>query len=348
MANVCLVTDPHFGIKNNSELFSDSQLRFFQKQLIPYLKNNNITELYVLGDIFDNRNSINTRIHNLVFDLFHDDLKDFNVTVLLGNHDIYFNTTVDVNSIKFLNEFKNVEVIDKPTIRTKNGIKEFWIPWVVNVPDFIKELQKKKADVCFGHFNFNTFNFNKSKLSDDGIDASVLSKTCKKLFTGHFHTRSSKTIDGCEINYIGAPYELTRIDMDDPKGFAILNTDDLSYKFIDNEVSMKFVKLTYPEKYNKSDIEGNNVDLYIQYGSDTDEKALEEYIQGIEDCNPATNVNPIIETKTFFNPDVDISKINLNSIPEFMQEYLNSLQDLENKDEVYEILLELYNECKTE
>ena len=69
---VCLITDLHFGVRKNSEVYFDSQKNFLTNQLIPYLKENDITKIFFLGDIFDNRNNINTKVQNDVFHLFDD------------------------------------------------------------------------------------------------------------------------------------------------------------------------------------------------------------------------------------------------------------------------------------
>lgn len=78
MNNVALLTDTHFGMRKNRDIFLDSQIRFFNEVFVPYLKDNNIKDVFILGDLFDNRNTLNIMTKNEVFNLFDTILKDFN------------------------------------------------------------------------------------------------------------------------------------------------------------------------------------------------------------------------------------------------------------------------------
>ena len=84
--NICMVTDTHFGHEQNNQNTLESSIKFFETVLVPFLRKNKITRLFVLGDVFDSRTTINTNVHNVVYDLFDITLKDFDVYVIVINY----------------------------------------------------------------------------------------------------------------------------------------------------------------------------------------------------------------------------------------------------------------------
>jgi len=55
-----------FGARNDSELFLNHFLTFFEEQFFPYLKENNIDTVIHLGDFFDRRKYVNVNTLNQV------------------------------------------------------------------------------------------------------------------------------------------------------------------------------------------------------------------------------------------------------------------------------------------
>jgi DNA repair exonuclease SbcCD nuclease subunit len=344
MTRVALISDTHLGVKKNSEIFLKSQIKFITDQFIPKLKQENIKDIFWLGDLFDNRNNTNTKILNAVFDLFENHLKDFNVNLLVGNHDCYYNSSIEVNSLKIFKKFENVRVIEQMTHMKIDDKNVILVPWIVDSQDFIREFQKYPCDVCLGHFDITGFQYNKYRKSEDGIQKKLFGR-CKKVFSGHFHIRNKQKYEGCDIMYIGSPYQLNRNDMDEERGFAILNFEDLSYENINNEISMKFIKLKFPEKFSKKRITGNIIDVHIDYDDSYNEEKVERYIKRIEEYGPAISPNIFVDNNFGLNGELNPDDCNIGSITELMSEYINSLE-IDNKDQIYEILIELYNESK--
>jgi len=342
---IALLSDLHFGVRKNSEVYFESQKKFIINQFIPYLKERNINKIFFLGDMFDNRSSINTKIHNEVFNLFDEYFKEFEIVILVGNHDCYFNSSVEINSIKFLGKFKNIRIVENPEIIEHNDKKILLVPWVINFSSFITYISNKNFDVSFGHYNIKGFHYNKYKTSEDGLDGFLFGNKCKKVFSGHFHIRSKQTFKDCDIIYIGSPYQLTRSDIDEERGFTILNTDDLSYEYIDNKNSLKFIKLEYPKIFNRNLIEGNIIDVHVKYDKNYSEEKIDNYIKQITEFDPAFPPQIVIETDEMLDSSFDITKLNFSSIPDLMMEYINTI-DIKNREDVFNILLDLYSATK--
>lgn len=343
MSKVALFTDAHFGAKKNSELVMNSQIRFVEECFVPYLKENEIDTVFMLGDLFDNRSSINVKVKNEVLRIFRDVLKNFKIHILVGNHDSYFTSTIDVNSIKFLDSLPNVTVVEKITLVEVYGKKVTLVPWIVDQTHFIHEFKKFSADVCFGHFNISGFNFNKYKVSEDGLPSKLFGNKCKKVFSGHFHTRSSQKHYGTEIIYVGSPYQITRHDIDEERGFLILDMETLEHEYVNNQASMKYIVVKYPEKVAKSRIEGNIVDVHIEYNEKYNESNVEKYVQKIESYNPAVPPNIIVTNSDSVNGEFALDGYNIGSMLDLIKDYIDSLE-IKNKEEIYQILVDLYNE----
>ena len=52
---VALITDQHFGARNDSSIFLDFYEQFYSEVFFKKLKEENVTKLLILGDTFDRR-----------------------------------------------------------------------------------------------------------------------------------------------------------------------------------------------------------------------------------------------------------------------------------------------------
>ena len=66
---VALLADLHFGVKRGDQIWMNSQVRFFKNQLVPELKKQNIKDIWILGDVFDTRESVNVNVISTVIDM---------------------------------------------------------------------------------------------------------------------------------------------------------------------------------------------------------------------------------------------------------------------------------------
>jgi DNA repair exonuclease SbcCD nuclease subunit len=154
---LCILGDTHFGMRGDSLEFHNYYRKFYENTFFPYLKENNITTIFQLGDLFDRRKFINFNSLYLCRKYFFDKCKEEGITLhtLLGNHDVSYKNTLEVNSSTLLlNEYDNVTVWDKVACLDFDGIPIDIVPWICDdnekeVLDFIKDT---KSQICFGHF----------------------------------------------------------------------------------------------------------------------------------------------------------------------------------------------------
>jgi DNA repair exonuclease SbcCD nuclease subunit len=248
---VAIITDQHFGARNDSIHFLDYYEKFYSETFFPKLKEEGITTVLILGDTFDRRKYINFFTFKRAREMFFDRLYDMNIKVymLAGNHDTYFKNTNEVNSVRLLlQEYTNITVIDKPTTIWLNDEKYpiCMMPWICpeNYNDSMFVLSDTDASVCMGHFEIAGFAMHRGMPSLEGL-SSDLFRRFDFTFSGHYHHRSSNG----NIHYLGNPYELTWQDYNDDRGFHLfdLNTYDLT--FIKNP-NVMFHRIVYDDKEN--------------------------------------------------------------------------------------------------
>ena len=89
---VALVTDTHFGARNDNQVFARFFSRFWNEVFFPYIDEHKIDHIIHLGDIVDRRKYINFVSANQL----HEDLikpiadRSMKFWCIIGNHDIYF------------------------------------------------------------------------------------------------------------------------------------------------------------------------------------------------------------------------------------------------------------------
>lgn len=343
---VAILSDTHFGTRKGNETFLNSQLKFFREQFIPHLKREGIKTILHLGDFFDNRVHINSKVLNAVIELLGTDMKDFEIYILVGNHDSYFESTIEVNSIEPLSLFPHVHIIKTINQIQLQDRKITMVPWIVKNEEAIAQMESlPPSDICVGHFEMASFDMFRNKICEHGISFEYFANRYPLTFSGHFHTRSVKEFaNGNKIVYMGNPYHLTRNDIGDERGFCILNLDDLTYELINNEVSLKYITVTYPQVLTEEMVSGNNVDVYVDLQT-TSEEDLHTYIREIESFHPAFLPVQIKSVNAMsYSTSADIQ---VGTVTDLMLEYIQAL-GIENKEKMTKLMMSLYEECKNE
>jgi DNA repair exonuclease SbcCD nuclease subunit len=243
---ICILGDTHYGARGDSLDFHKYFEKFYEEIFFPYLKANDIEVIFQMGDLFDRRKFINFNTLYLCRRYFFDRCQILGIKVhtLLGNHDVAFKNTLEVNSTGLLlNEYDNIEYYDSFETTEFDGVLIDVVPWICdeNEKEIFEQMKESKAQICFGHFEIAGFEMDKGNVCDHGLDKKKLSKY-DIVLSGHFHHKST---DG-NITYVGTPYEMTWSDYNDPKGFHIFDTDTRELEFVKNPITM-FNKITYDD-----------------------------------------------------------------------------------------------------
>ena len=340
---IALISDLHIGIKKQCPVFMESQLRFFREQFVPELTERGIKNIWVLGDVFDTRQQINTLVINKAIELFRDTLRDFDVDIIVGNHDMYLTTDTGINSLKILGLLPNVTVYERQETLTIDGKKILVQPWIVDYgqPDLIKG----KYDYAFMHADIIGFDQGGGRLSESGLVAKEILRHVDAVYSGHYHNGVRRQFEKDKsITYLGAPYQLTRIDRNGVRGYRVLDVASGESTLFENRVSMKFTRHVYPD-IDTSAVPGNVVDIDVpaEYADQT--KKIADLVGRLEKMGPAYPVNVNYLPSEEECTDV-IDTENLNIIALF-KNYLEQVEmDARHKDMLYDSFIELYNNYK--
>ena len=290
---VAIITDQHFGARNDSIQFLDYYEKFYNETFFPIIDSERIDTVLILGDTFDRRKYVNFYSLKRTKEMFFDKLAERNIQVhmLAGNHDTYFKNTNDVNSVDLLlREYNNINVIDSPqTIHL--GLHDVcMVPWICteNYQQCLDEIKNTPASLCMGHFEIAGFAMHRGMPSEEGLDRAIFTKF-DYTFSGHYHHKSNA--DG--IYYLGNPYELTWQDYNDPRGFHLFDLDTRVLTFIHNP-NVMFHKLTYDDvaetiaEISKKDMlpyAGKYVKVVVL--NKTNPYLFDKYMHNLYNVNPA-------------------------------------------------------------
>ena len=341
--NIALIGDTHFGIKNNSDIFLETMNKFFFETLPKICKEKDIKEIRLLGDLFDNRNSINVKILCNVYNIFKwwsENFAHIEIKLLVGNHDIYYHNRLDINSVKFLQEFHNVKIISKITEEDINGKKIITVPWIVKNSELETEFQKicentTNYDLCLGHFEINGFEMMRGFEMTEGFVHSKF-RNFKRVCSGHYHLKNIND----RISYVGSPYQLNWGDKNDIKGISILDLETNNMEFIEETNAPKHIEIFLSDiledqkiwKSVEKSIEGNFINLIINRKVKQD--SVSRLVNRIQTLNPKIlstelKVESIIQEDVLLSSqdDFNIFKDPLSAIKQYIEQAIDDTID---------------------
>jgi len=347
---IAFVTDLHFGVKQNSEIFLKNQLDYFYSEFIPEIKSRGIKSVIVGGDVFDSQSFLNIKVMNSVYDLFITLGQAVGrVDVIVGNHDSYYKNHIEVVSLKLLTGIENVHIHNKPHIGAGYALL---FPWESDTAK-IKELisSHRHPPICFGHFDVLGADMYRGMKSENGLDMGFFLDQFKLTMSGHYHTRSIiQGPNGSKIVYTGSPYQITRNDKCEERGFDIIDTETYDVEFVPSKHTMKFVSVQYPNIPDPEIVKGNTVDIFVDYSTKNfNEVEFNNYVTTINEMGPAFKAEIKVSGSIKMDLSEEIGNLNL-STKELINRYVQKLSDLTDSDKpkIESLLLELYKECKGE
>ena len=350
---VAIITDTHFGARNDNDNFNEYFYQFYEGVFFPYLQTHNIKTVLHLGDLMDRRKYVSYKTAKDFRERFILPLKHLKVDFhcLVGNHDIYFKNTNDVNSLQELigqtsNKFHLYADATEVNI---GGLDILFMPWI-NQQNYIYSMgmiDETKAKVCMGHLEIKGFQMHKGQINDHGYDKELFKKF-HTVFSGHFHHKS----DDGQIYYLGNPYEIYWNDYNDKKGFHIFDTETLELERIVNPFRLH-EKIYYDdsqEDYDKHDVKKylkkyvkvivvNKKDLYkfdmfmerLLKANENEVKIVENFTDAGADNVSDDIVKYAEDTTTLLDKYIDELEIDLDKdrLKNTMRGLYNEAQDLE-------------------
>lgn len=329
---IALVTDTHAGVRNDNQNFADNHEKFWSKIFFPELKERGIKQIIHLGDFVDRRKYINfltaQRLRTEVFEPI--DQMGLNVELILGNHDVMYKNTNDVNAAnELLMQRKNWKFFDTPINREFDGRKVLYLPWITEggEGEALDAVSATDAVTCFGHLEINGFTMSPGAKCHDGLKKSTFDKF-ELVCSGHFHHRSTAK----HIKYLGSPYEMTWADYGNQKGFHIWDTETNELEFIKNPYKI-FGKIVLDSQsihlihnIDPSRIDGKllNIEVRDFLEPDVVDQAMEHFwnmnpagieksdTSEFEEVDEEHEIDSMADTLTIFNEYVDNMSLSVN------------------------------------
>jgi len=348
---IAIITDQHFGARNDSAHFLDYYEKFYKETFFPMIDSEGVDTVLILGDTFDRRKYVNFFTLKRAKEMFFDGLSErgLDVHMLAGNHDTYFKNTNDVNSVDLLlREYGNINVIDDPTEIYVGPHKICMMPWICpeNFDDSMQMLKKTDAPICMGHFEIAGFAMHRGMPSEEGLNRSLFNKF-EYTFSGHYHHKSDS--DG--IYYLGNPYELTWQDYNDPRGFHLFDLDKRELTFIHNP-NVMFHRLVYDDKVSSiSDVLSTSLEDYknkyvkVVVVNKANPYLFDQYMNKLYDVNPADIT--IVEDALDLTDEAEDDKIDeAEDTITIINKYVDALQnDGIDNTKLKNMMRELYVEA---
>jgi DNA repair exonuclease SbcCD nuclease subunit len=264
----------------------------------------------------------------------------------LGNHDSYWKNTLEINSPNLLlgdyldTEESNITLITKP--KTLLGIDFF--PWICddNEQETKDLIKNSKSQIAFGHFELTGFEMDAGFPCSHGMNRDELKKY-DMVISGHFHHRSS---DG-HIFYVGAPYEMSWADYDDPKGFHIFDTDTRLLEFVPNPHKMHY-KITYNDNMEDVDYtqyKGKYVKVIVEKKNDPIK--FDRFISDFYKNEPA-DLNVVEDFTNYTIPSEEEIINQGDSTHVLMDKYVDAVDMSLDKIKMKSVMRDIYNKAQND
>lgn len=296
MEEICLVTDTHLGLKRSSDHWLSLTERVFN-EIKEECEKRNVRTLVHLGDWFDDRKSINVKAIE-TSNRIVSNLKDFDLYIIVGNHDTYYKNTIEVTSLNTLTNFEHVTIVNEKM--TLGDI--ILVPWRHPIPE-------ATSSYLMGHFDIIDMMEGICQYSsNDFVDFD-------HVYSGHYHNRSTKD----NLTYLGTPFQQTFGEMGYEKGFYFFKDGKLDFVKV-NAPEFKKVK---SDDIKEEDVRGNIVKLYFleDYGTRKNNLILEE-VQSYEPLLLDTDFSNI----KFDSDLIRKEDIKIGEFEDMLVEYLEEIE----------------------
>lgn len=283
-----LITDTHFGYRQASPSFFESQMKFM-KTFLKMLKKKP-GRVFHLGDVFHSREFVPVKIGEEVRKLFNEIEKvATEFYIISGNHDIYSPVSDDYTSIEM--------VLDQPVI-----VRE-----VVELDDCILVPWSKTNEIE------SLYSKGKPILTHTDLIAMDMPKV--PVISGHLHQRF---FEGNKIN-LGSCFAFNFGDSGDK---YIYRTEDFkTFTSIENTDSIRFLRVTLDDLEKARP--GDELELYIRRSDLT--KTVEDYIKSLPN---KVRIIYVQEQVTFSSCHCDIYSIIDGCIPDHLRTIYDETKEI--------------------
>lgn len=309
-----LFTDTHFGVKQNSITWLNSQLDFIYKQFIPYIESmEDDVRVVHLGDVFDSRSSISTLVASRVRDAFRDIRRACKEFIIVGgNHDYYSPNSDKIDTISLILNNLDIILVTQDILKIGDDV---FIPWYKSEELGLKGMIKKYLDEKYNIYTH-------TDLVTDG----PMWKG-PRVFSGHIHI---PCITHPNSYNLGSCYALNFSDSNSERGFYVIDNENVT--FVPNKESIRYWRFMNEDIFGDWDEVGMNdyIEMYIRQ----ENLSKSEYINKLDYIVSKYKNSTIVPhvTKSEMGMDMerfkgcDISTIVMDLMPEELMDKFKVVQ----------------------
>jgi DNA repair exonuclease SbcCD nuclease subunit len=241
-----------------------------------------ITHILFGGDLYHDRQKIEVYSYQRTYETLEKRLRNnkFNLYLLLGNHDLWYNDKTSVSSVIPLSSLPGVKIISQPERLNIVGCNWDFIPFTHNPIVTLEELKNKpgKPEYALGHISIDGAVLHGEHCSDVSIEHDgdmvnvgvTLFDHYKHTFLGHYHVEQRVSE---KVEYIGSPLELSFGEAFQRKHIIAFNGKTGKKVYIKNEFSPKHLVISMKDR-DKYKLDGNFVRIKVDDIGATDLVAM--------------------------------------------------------------------------
>jgi len=374
-----IFTDLHCGLGGNKQTRLNICIKVI-KEILAAVKENDVKNIIFGGDWFHNRSTLDLNTINVSLKLIQALSKKCKCCMVVGNHDAYLKNSTDINSLNIFRDTPNIIVFDKADEIELNGQKCLLVPWLTDLSTY----SPNTFDLAIGHFEISSKYLIQSYVEEHSGKNTVSVKTAAEIdsddlladgssskasslignfvdlvkenhyiYAGHIHTHKEFKAMRRNFVFVGSPYEQNLGDINDPRGYYLLDESNAP-KFVPIVNVPKHVKILMSEAvregYDFSAVTGNIIQKV--YDVDVQQKDEASVVQKILDFKPYEGLIPDYQVKMDFsmNGGSDNSSLDLirKSKVDYMKNYVENIEqaalDSQNldRDKLFSVLEEYY------
>lgn len=290
----------------------------------------NIKDILFLGDLFHDRQKLDTYGYVKTYDMFEKYLYEdpkFNMYLLVGNHDMYYFQRWDVSSVKPLRAFPTVTVIEKPsTIKIGDHFVDF-LPYTHDPIGDLNTLKSPSHELLCAHIavdgaKLNLHHSTKSEVcvehdGDMKVIGSNVYADWDQVFLGHYHGPQNV---GINAEYVGSPLQLSFGEAFEDKHIIIYDLQTKKKEYIKNDFSPQHFIIPASER-SSYDLNGNYVKLLTD---NLDSADLVDLRKELENDVATLEIKPILKKEE--EHIIEDAKAILYNKDEMLQKYVEEVE----------------------
>lgn len=233
MSKIAITADIHFGVPGRLD-----DILWACRTIREHCKQSNIDKVFVLGDLYHNRQAIEIDVNSKVCEFFEDTKNDYGQewVVFPGNHDMFLRHSWEINSLSALKN--HLTVIEDIKVVELDDEHRFWIlPFITYEKAFLKALKlivkhpefRPNKDNLFTHIGVRSATMNTCFLLKDWSKVDFEDFAFNRIYTGHFHSQQQV---GDNVWYPGSPIPFKFDEGDVDHGFYVLDLDKNEHQFV--------------------------------------------------------------------------------------------------------------------